>query len=189
MSHKKKKYIWVALLLLIAITILRETGIIGVNWYNSTINTSLTSNNNNNTTVLTLDTALIRNRDTYDCHKNIANTPIVIFYEGKQYGEIDTICPNITITINPLNFAQLWVPLYKSGTISTSFSYTGMQQSLNISGEKATLKQYSLSGSIALSCNFTFTGICSYRTAKAVILQNIMEKTYRHIRQQLANQQ
>ena len=156
----------------VILSVLRETGIISLGFYKSEFNSTSHAMWNGGSTKVTFG-------DTKPQPK-IKNTDIsIVVLMGKDtlYKEINKLS-SIVITINSLQTGSLWIPLYKS----VNFSAVGTAELDNVSMKRANSSQsvskLNLSGRLTITGVVSITGMCSYRDAKKLI-ENIVVENFK----------
>jgi hypothetical protein len=173
----KRRTLILLLAILAFITILRETGVVNVNFYNSRINMTNTNNWSVNNMVAP-DTFFCKPMSGDCIPENISQISIVTFTPEGMFNTDKTRCEQLHIHLYYNNSGLYWLPLYKN------FSFTATatcSDGITIkSNAGAGCIHHQFSGLINLRGHVTITGFCSYREVKRMIT-NAMVKAVEEI--------
>lgn len=178
-----KKPTLIIVALLVVISVLRETGVINLNYYSSEFKTNTHANWSNNSTTVGVPLEGFHTKFTDVKH---ADTPIVVVYKKdtlffkKGSGEL------MEINIEDIETGVLWTPLYKSAPVNTTVHVSHSSSAIKVKGQHIMANgkaepaiyncQTNISGSITCTGNFTCKGICSRRTALEIIKKEVGNK-------------
>jgi len=187
-----RKIILIVIMILIFIQVLRETGVIELNYFNSRISSSTTSNWTNSTMRVkaqkndalwgTLESQL---KDPCNLQYSVTNTSIQISVDEDYFISGDDSCHSIIIQAS-LNPGPIWTPLYKSTSFSASANCFGSINTIEIKQIELSKKILNFSGIITLSGNLTIRGFCTYKEAKRILVRHIQEQLIQQTKDQLS---
>jgi hypothetical protein len=159
------------LLFMILLTVLRESGIVGINFYKSY--NSTTANNK-----WQFQKRIDRIGDS---KVMIEKIPIVVNYKSKKHGDI-SFSKTIKVDITNVNLGTIWTPILKISDYKIS----------GICKDTFVLDSTKLSnGVIDVNANFEVTGhikivgFCSYREAKRMIIDHAMDEIYKNAKENI----
>lgn len=168
----KRRTLILLLSFLALITILRETGALTVNYYNSRINMSNTSNwtDNNSTSD---DPDFCKPMDGDCIPADISQISIVTFTPDGMFNTDKTSCDQLHLHLNYYTSGLSWLPLYKNFSFSATATCNDgiIIKRNNGSG----CIDYRFSGMISIHGHITITGFCTYREAKQLITNAIVK--------------
>jgi len=159
---RRRKIILTVLALLIGITVLRETGVVSLNYCRSSISSNTTGNSTNNSGMID------------DSCADVAGTeiPVVVEYEGSTYREAPATDPELWIRLSNTNSGPGWMPLYKNIDFSANAFYTFVPTLKDKNSGRC--KIVNLSGYISVTGSIEVTGFCSWREVKQLIAKNLI---------------
>ena len=187
-----RKIILIVIMILIFIEVLRETGVLELNYFNSRISSSTTSNWTNSTIRVKAQTkdelwATFESQlnDPCNLQYSISNTSIQISVDGDYFISGDDSCHSIIIqaSVNP---GSIWTPVYKTTSFSASANCFGSFNTIEINQTELSNKVLNLSGIITLSGNLTISGFCTYKEAKRILVRHIQEQLIQRTKDQLS---
>lgn len=165
MKSNKKIILAVSVLILILFTVGCEMGLIDFNLHKTkTSNTFNSKWNSNKTTYKSIHSFE---------HKGDAPTGIIVKYDSKIFGDLDTKNP-VTIDISDSDLGIIWLPFYK---------YSNYMVTANIKTEysikkDSTITDYKIDAKINTAGKFKTFGLRTYSKAKNMILDKIMKAIY-----------
>lgn len=159
---------------LLILTVLRETGLLSLNFYKADSNSA----SNATWTSVTFDNSKSKSKT-----KNTDLSIVVLFEKDTLYKEINKLSP-IVVTIDSLNTGWLWMPLYKSA----SFSAVGIPGFDNTSVKSAKSSpdvfEPRLSGRLTITGKVVIKGFCSHRQAiiliKGLVTENFISESKKY---------
>lgn len=171
--YMKRRKLLLLLVSFAFITILRETGVVNVNFYNSRINISNTSQWSDNN--FTSDDPRFCTPMSGDCiPADISQISIVTFTPVGMFNTDKTRCEQLHLHLNYHTSGLFWLPLYKHFTFSaTATCNDGIIMKSNKSGSGCI--DHRFSGIISISGHVTITGFCSYREVKRLITNEMVK--------------
>jgi hypothetical protein len=184
-SRKARRRILFLLALLVVVTILRETGVININYYSSSINLTNTSSWTNNH--MKPSGSGFCTPAEGDCIP--ANKDEVAVYihagSGGFFKEFESPCEQLSIDLSNTNRGFFWTPLYKNVHFSASAVCSDGVTIRDTVNGKPVCNIHQFSGIITITGRITVTGFCSYREVKRLITNELV-KTVKDVgRQQL----
>lgn len=178
----RKKIIITIICTALIVTILRETGVINIDYYKMSSETSLSSRWTDNSVTATIDSSTMRTKFVNSQYREL---PVLVL-DGSDTLFQDTERKNnsITITIDTLENGFLWTPIYKS----VKFTVTGTSFFKNDLTKtplaKISLVKANLTGRLKIKGTITIIGICSHKKAinllKEVVVKNFVSETKRY---------
>lgn len=175
----KRRTLILLLSLLALITILRETGVLTVNFYNSRINMSNTSNWSDNNFIG--DDSILCRPMAGDCiPTDISQISVVTFSPEGMFNTDKTRCEQLHIHLNSFNTGFSWLPLYKSFTFSAIATCSDGITIRKFKNGNPVCTHHQFSGLITLTGSITVTGFCSRLETKRLIT-NAMVKAIEEI--------
>jgi len=168
------------------LTILRETGVLTLNYYRSSIssNSSSTWSGRQMHTDLDIKDELSKEADSC-ANFPLADRPVSVTGEGMNYGDETGACPFIHIQVSGFSPGSLWMPLYKTGSFSIWASCSASLMYLAPDEKQSYRSFYNSTGSFTMSGTYSITGICSYREAKRLIMMHILKEIYQRTKEQM----
>jgi hypothetical protein len=191
MTARRKKTLIITLIVLVVVSILRETGVFDFNLYRSTINSTVQTNWSDNS-VTTKPTFKIDSvwraavADKCNHGGKLAGTPVVVTYRSTEYGDTG-YCNPINVQIDDISFGVTWTPLIKSSNFSAGISCLISAQRTRIEDGQLISSTYTLNGSMTITGHITVWGICSYRNAKNILMRHIIGSVLRQVKSHIAN--
>lgn len=181
MKLPKKRYLLLAILFILVI--LREVGTLDIHWYKSNITGSTTSNWNN-TATYAKPSMVINNtwEETINnpCNFNgqASNIPVRVYYKGEAVIGRDIKCQAVNVEINSISPGMIWTPLIKSANFRASATcYATITLTRNENG-KPVQTSYNVSGNINVTGSIQVYGTCSYRNAKQMVQDYVVQQVY-----------
>jgi hypothetical protein len=180
MTPQKKLYL--AIIVLVTLAVLRETGILNLNYYKANLNT--------NAQVKWFSSAKTRATkypEPVANHKNTDLSIVILLDNDTIYKEINKL-PPVLMKLHSSYGRPLWRPLYKS----TSFTAAGSMNS-DDENKKLTSSEYAskshLFGEFTINGDVTISGFCSHRQAVQVVKNVIVEKAVDELKKYLSSLQ
>jgi hypothetical protein len=191
---KHRRLILLLAFILILITVLRETGIINLNYYRSSINSNTRSYWTNYCDIINDTIGCPKPNDTTqdeterDCIPTSASQIAVVTYiASKSFRDNSDSCSILILNVSNDNDGLFWTPLYKN----VNFDATAIcGQSLTIRDKSSGYKRckyYHISGTITVTGTIRVTGLCSYYEVKKLILKELINTVHKYGRTQLEN--
>jgi len=154
-----RRTILILLTIFIAITILRETGRLHIDFYKSQVSSSLAKSFND---------------INYGEAGSLRNVPLIVTYKGYEKGETGTTDnPAVIVQIFDITHGSLWIPLFKHIDFSV-----GIPVSINRNG-------HNITGTVSVKGTLAIDGFCSRRDAKRLLVAHVTDNIYNTIRDQM----
>lgn len=185
-SNRKRKLIVFTVGVLLITTVLRETGIIEINLYKSKVTCHTASNWNNIILDLTVPGEITAVNPPCNPNGLIALSSIEASYKSFSKKDNDT-CRHIQVEVTSVSPGAIWIPGIKYADFSATAVCNDIITLTVKTGKRPQIKQYQLKGSFTFTGHANILGFCSYREAKQLIVQNILEQAYYNTRQQLTS--
>ncbi|MES2829753.1 MAG: hypothetical protein V4687_16465 [Bacteroidota bacterium] len=173
------KTIYITFGLIILLTVLRETGIVDLNYYNAKVNYSGNIEwANGSRTANSVDSTAGPG------YSNADISIIIVQEKDTLYKEIHKLAP-LVLTIETFQTGSLWTPLYKSASFSAS-AIPGFEYSSGLDVKETTKVPGPLIyGNLKITGNVKITGLCSHRQAvqivKDFVVKHFAESTKKHL--------
>jgi len=164
-----KKLIIISILIVVIVSVLRETGIISVEYYKVTSETTLGNSWKNRSMTATIDSSIM--------HTKFANgqfneLSVVVLYSSDTLFKDDNIKNNaIIVTIDTLKYGSLWTPLYKSSKFTVTGTAVYKNELIKTPSNKISLVKADLVGQLNINGSILIAGICSHRQAVKLVKQ------------------
>lgn len=179
-------YLSYLLMILILLTVLRETGNLSLSYYHSSISSSCSSTWSGTQMHTDWEQNDAMEKDEDSCaQKHFSETPVFISGAGMNYGDETGTCPYLVVTVSGLSTGLLWMPLFKSGSFSASASCSAAVRYKNPGVSSPDRAFYHCTGSLTITGTYSITGVCSCREAKQLILQHIQKEFYQRAKDQV----
>lgn len=181
----RKKIIITLICATLSITILRETGVVNINYYKMTSETSLSNSWTNNSTTMTIDSSAMR---TKFVNSQFNELPVLVL-DGSDTLFKDTQIKNtpIKITFDTLENEFLWTPIYKSAKFTVTGTSFFSNDLTKTPPATIALVKANLTGKLRIKGTIKIVGICSHRQAinllKEVVIKNFVSETKRYFSQ------
>ena len=180
MTPQKKLYL--AIIVLVTLAALRETGILNLNYYKTKINT-----NAQVTWFSSAKTRAAQYIKPVANHRNTDLSIVILLDNDTIYKEVSKR-PPVLMKLHSSYGRSLWRPLYKS----TSFTAAGSMNS-DDANEKLTSSEYAskshLFGEFTINGDITISGLCSHRQAVQVVKNVIAGKAVDELKRYLSSLQ
>ncbi|UPK66704.1 hypothetical protein [Chitinophaga filiformis] len=182
---RRQKIILILLLPFLVVTILRETGSLSLNLYNSRATSTTSTTWSDFTGIVKISVQDLKNM-TCVADDGLKGKPLLVYCLGQKYGEQGTKeCPPVAVFIHRIDHGPLWTPLYKSARFHLVVPVTRSLSAYRQDGDSIQLYNYQLSGVITLNGELTVIGLCSYRQAESLLASNVMVSVYNIMRAKL----
>lgn len=189
---RRRKIIFIVVTVLILVTVLREAGVVSINFYRSQINSSTTANWNSTGTTfdaqkddILWSTFKDQLNDSCNLNYTIQNISILSFLGSESAKSGNDSCHRVVVQGSNFNPGSIWTPIYKSTSFSASASCIG-NITITVKTENGLRQKImSFSGTISITGNFRLTGLCSYREAKRILARHINEQFIQETRNEL----
>ncbi|WP_343672494.1 hypothetical protein [Chitinophaga sp.] len=156
---RKRKIILILFLLFVASVIIREAGWLTLNFYKSSVTASQSRS---------------FHELSFGKPGSLRNVPLMVTCMGYQAGEMGTPDnPAVIVPVTNISHGVMWIPLIKHFQFSSAIP-VGIHRN-----------GHNMSGTMTIKGTVTITGICSYREAKRLMVQNIIDNIYNEIRAQM----
>jgi hypothetical protein len=163
---KARKKLIIVILTLALLTLLRETGLLNVDYYTMTSSTNSSNNWSDHSMVVTIDSASM---STKFMNSQFHDLPVIVLY-GSDTLFSDTIQRNpIVVTIDSLQKGFLWTPLYKSATFKIVGTSKFKHDITKTPPARISLVKADLTGHLSIEGSISITGPCSHRHALKLI--------------------
>jgi hypothetical protein len=194
-----------SILILIAISVMREIGLLELNFYASSFSIQNNSEWRSSKTIsmkvrsaensLTDDSANEYSKKIPAClngpesEKSMHNSndkeflsdiPIIVIYKSKIIGDTSSLNP-IKIDISNTDFGLMWIPLFKS----SEFKISTMCKVEQYNNTNISRVHISGNGKINYSCKYKIIGLCTNRETKEIVIGNIMKDIYNDSKRKL----
>jgi hypothetical protein len=176
MTPQKKLYL--AIIVLVTLAILRETGILNLNYYTTKVNT-----NAQVTWFSSAETRAAQYSKSVANHRNTDFSIVILLDNDTIYKEINKL-PPVLMKLHSSYGRPLWRPLYKSA----SFTAAGSMSSDNANKKLTSLEYASKShlfGELTINGDVTISGFCSHKQAvqvvKNVIARNAVDEIKKYL--------
>ena len=107
-------------------------------------------------------------------------------YDKKEPATIDN-CPQLTATIENISFGTLWTPLYKSSQFTSTAHFEGGGDIIEYNNKQRLSALYEINGTVTVNGSITITGICSYRTARQIVIDEVIKLVYNEVKAKAKN--
>lgn len=178
---RRRKILWSLIALFTVLTIAREAGWVTVNWYNSNINATTTSNWTDNKGIADIP-GRFEDSSTYtSCnYPSIADVPIQVWIDSYLVG--DTVqCPQIGAFYHDITYGFLYTPMYKSAHFTATIPVSSSISSYTRHDTLTHWESTTLNGLISINGDINIAGVCSVRTARQIIREYVANEVYRQI--------
>lgn len=181
MKLPKKRYLIVGIVILLII--LREVGTLDISWYRNNI-TGNTTSNWQSTATITKPSMKINSvwEETINspCNFNgqASNIPVRVYYKGRTVMGADVKCQALDVEINSLSPGMIWTPLIKSANFRASATCYGTITLTRNENGNLVATSYNLSGNINVTGSIQIYGTCSYRNAKQMVKDYVVQQVY-----------
>lgn len=181
MTHRKKIIIILISAALI-VTVFRETGVINIEYYKMTSETSSSHSWKNSSVTVTIDSSTMK---TKFANSRFHELPIVVMDGADTLFQDDGLKSNpITITLDTLETGFLWTPIYKSSKFTVIVTSLFKNDLTKTPPSKISLVQANLTGRLKINGSIKIVGMCSHRQAitllKEVAVKNFVSETRRY---------
>lgn len=167
---KKTRFLFL-LAILVIITILRETGLVNLSLYNSSINTSSTSrwSNDNISYGNSYDSA------STDCiPTDISQISIRIWGKDGLFMRDSSACDELHFDIKNRYHGLFWLPLYKNFSFTASITCRDFI-TMNYENIGKGYVGYRISGIVTVHGQVNVIGFCSFYTLKRIINNDLLK--------------
>lgn len=165
----RKKIIITLILVVVIVTILRETGVINAEYYKMTSETTLGNSWENRSMAATIDSSIMR---TKFVNSQFNELPIVVLYGSDTLFKDNNIKRHpVIITIATLENGFLWTPLYKSSKFTVIGTAVYRNEFIKAPLNKISLVKADIVGHLSTNGNISIAGICSHRQAIKLLRQ------------------
>jgi len=166
MTPQKKLYL--AILVLVALSVLRETGILNLNYYTTNVNTNAQVK-----WFSSAKTRAVQYSKPVANHKNTDLSIVILLDNDTIYKEINKL-PPVLMKLHSSYGRPLWRPLYKSANFTAYGSMSSGDANKKLTSLEYASKSH-LFGELAINGNVTISGFCSHRQAVQVV-KNVIAK-------------
>ena len=167
MTPQKKLYL--AIIVLVTLTALRETGILNLNYYKTKINT-----NAQVTWFSSAKTRAAQYSKPIAKYKNTDLSIVILLDNDTIYKEINKL-PPVLMKLHSSYGRPLWRPLYKSANFAAAGSMSSDDANKKLTSLEYASKSH-LFGELTINGNITISGFCSHRQAVQVVKNVIATK-------------
>jgi hypothetical protein len=175
-----KKTLIGALLLMFLLSVLRETGILTLNFYSSDIKSQLGFNWSNNTLTSTMENAVTGSGYV---HQNYSDVSVIVEHKGKTLYMESNHIPVVHVAIDRFSTGFLWTPLFKKSRFKITGSVYCSDGITKVNGTAFSVLQTNISGSFTMTGRISVNGISSHREAIALIRQHAVQQLVMQARQ------
>lgn len=178
MTPQKKLYL--AIIVLVTLAVLRETGILNLNYYTANVNT--------NAQVEWFSSAKTRAEQYPEpvANHRITDLSIVILLDNDTiYKEINKL-PPVLMKLHSSHGRPLWRPLYKSANFAAYGSMSSGDANKKLTSLEYASKSH-LFGELTINGNATISGFCSHRQAVQVVKSVIARKAIVELKKYLSS--
>src|ERR1044071_9181696 len=178
---RKRKIILITIIVLVAVTIVRESGWFNLNWYNSNITATSNANWTDNKGIADIPSRFEDSSVYNSCnYLSIADVPVQVWIDNYLVG--DTVqCPQIGAFYHGISYGFLYTPLYKSAHFTATVPISSSISSYVRHDTLTHWESTSLNGLISIDGSINITGLCSVRTARQIIREYVANEVYRQI--------
>lgn len=192
MFIRHRRLIFSLAFILILLTVYRETGVINLNFYRSSINSNIGSYWTNYCDIIndTIGCPGPNNSNQDNPEKtcipiSTSQIAVVTYTENMSFRDNSDSCSELIFNLSNDNHGLFWTPLYKN----VNFNATAIcGQSLTIRDKSSGYKRckyYQISGTITITGTIRVTGLCSYYEVKKLILNELVKGVHKNGRTQL----
>lgn len=185
-SRKRRRLLYILLICFVASIILRETGIFDFSLYKSDIKSNSTANwsDNSITGTSSIDFDEFSYNERCNFGGDLKNFPIYVSYGSKKIGDT-TQCKSIEVKIDKISHGLLWTPLYKSTNFTVTASCNDYAELITNKEGKASGTTHRFNCTMTIKGHITITGISSYRKAKNLLVDYVMNAVLRIAREHI----
>jgi len=181
----RRRLILIVACLLIVITILRETGVVTLNLYRSSMNSNSSTSWNDTSDHIGCPEP---NDSTGECIPLSGNQVSQITFAGdRSFRDNTDSCSTLTFYLSSNNSGLFWTPLFKY----VNFSATATcGQTLRIRDKDKNYKfckLHNINGVVTITGSIRVIGFCSYYEVKNMILNSLVQAVHQQGREQLQN--
>jgi hypothetical protein len=180
MTPQKKLYL--AIIVLVTLAVLRETGILNLNYYTTKVNT--------NAQVKWFSSARTRVAQyskPVANHKNNDLSIVILLDNDTIYKEINKL-PPVLMKLHSSYGRPLWRPLYKSADFAAYGSMSSGDANKKLTSLEYASKSH-LFGELTINGNITVSGFCSHRQAVQAVKNVIASKAVDELKKYLSSVQ
>jgi len=176
----QKRIIIIACLVLLTGLILRETGVINIEYNRNNI-TGRTNGRLNNLVIAVpwANNSTWQNAIKGNCNFNgsISNCPIAVTYNNTTYGDTSA-CRHISIDVYSISTGALWMPFYRSASFTARASCSHLTVLANGDSSNPILKSFNMHGNFTVTGHVSVYGFTSYKNAKKLVTDFVLKQVY-----------
>lgn len=170
---RRKKIVLSLIAVFLILTLLRESGILDIRYYRSTLLSTTHSHWSNNTVTATIDSSIMGTKFKNSLYGEL---PIVVLSGSDTIYKDENIgFSPVVVTLIKFNPGFLWMPLYKSAGFSAVGAVDFHADLIKTTPGKINTLKSAISGRLTISGHITIKGICSHRHAVELIKSKVAE--------------
>jgi hypothetical protein len=166
-----------AAILVLLLLVVRETGIVNVDFYCTYANYHADTRVGQSYTAMECDSAKLESIP----HENLTKVPLVVLYDDDTLINRQGYGPEIVLTIEELATGPIWLPLYKPGNLEARMSCVYRGGCTKRIGPYIRSVDLRLNGNIYVTGTADIVGICSYRTSRELLKQAVANMALQEI--------
>lgn len=185
---KRKKIILTVVIALVAIEVLRETGVLDISYYRSHIKAKTNKSWQGVAFTDVVDIPLDRNAMSLNrCGQliSIKNMSVEAAYEKNRYFITADTCEKEFVELSTFNTGATWTPLIKNTSFRATANVTLELSDLRIENKQLYRKFHDQNGQITIHGNASIIGICSSKEARSIILTHALKELAHAVRDRL----
>jgi hypothetical protein len=160
----------IALILLAAITLARESGFYDVNYFRAKTRHHFSTSWKGGSTTVTVDKSTFHTDFT---SQKYADLPVVVLYKGDTLSSAAGEGPAFVLTIEDITTEPLWTPLFTRASYSATASSFLNSELIKVNGAKLSSIHSNIKGRHIAEGETTIFGFSSYRNSLELIKQVI----------------